>query len=162
MRGDTEITTSNSALFLRYSADVRWTPKTIKDRRRELGLRQEDLAEQLGVSLRSVTSWERGEAIPRRPALLDAVLGGPGTDEQDEPTTVIDLSGATPVELVAALLEKVAGLERENATLKSRLRAAELGIEEGPVPADVWDDPDLIEGAPPEENPGEEPRHASS
>lgn len=160
MRVDPEITTSNSAHFLRYSADVRWTPKAIKDRRRELGLRQEDLAEQLGVSLRSVTSWERGEATPRHPTLLDTVLGA--ADEQDEPAAGVDLTGATPVELVAALLEKVAGLERENATLKARLRAAELGIEEGPVPADVWTDPNLIEGTHPGDNPGDEPRHASS
>lgn len=160
MRGVTETTTSMFCVFLRYPADVRWTPAKIKERRDALGLTQQGLADALGVAKRSVVSWERGEAAPRRLTTLDAVLGDPGVDEEAPQRP--DLSGSTPVELVAALLEKVAGLERENAALKSRLRAAELGIEEGPVPADVWADPNLIEGTHPDDNPGDEPRHASS
>ena len=170
MRGAPEITASTSAYFLRYPAGVRWTPQRIKERRGELGWRQEDLAEQLGVSLRSVTSWERGEAAPRHPALLNAVLGDPGTDEQDEPAPRRDLTAATPVELVATLLSKVTslereaakvpGLEREVTALREQLRNS-FGIEEGPVPDEIWSDPDLIEGPQSDGDPDDEQRHAS-
>ncbi len=39
--------------------------ETLKIRREELGLGQEDLAERIGVSQQTVSRWEKGLALPR-------------------------------------------------------------------------------------------------
>lgn len=150
MRGDPESTSSHSAGFLRYPAGVRWTPQKIKDRRRDAGLSQKDLAELLGVSLRSITSWEIGEAVPRNLTALDTALGQPGEDTEPA-APAPGLADATPIELVSALLTKIHALERENLELRHRLDGARppehgLGVEEGPMPPELWQDPDRIEG----------------
>jgi transcriptional regulator with XRE-family HTH domain len=165
MRGDPESTSSRSAGFLRYPAGVRWTPQKIKDRRRDAGLSQKDLAELLGVSLRSITSWEIGEAAPRNLTALDTALGQPGEDTEPTPPAT-GLADATPIELVSALLTKIHDLERENLELRHRLdtRADErsLGVEEGPVPPELWDDPELVEGKPRRDEPGEPPARVAT
>lgn len=43
--------------------------KEIKGLRKELGLSQEQLAREIGVSLRSVARWESGEGKPSQMAL---------------------------------------------------------------------------------------------
>jgi len=45
------------------------TPQTVKDFRKKLGLSQKAFAELLGVSLRTVQRWERGESKPSKMAL---------------------------------------------------------------------------------------------
>jgi putative transcriptional regulator len=49
-------------------------PSTIKEVRRQLGLSQEDLARELGVSYATVNRWENSQAKPSRlaRAQLDA------------------------------------------------------------------------------------------
>lgn len=54
----------------------------IKSGRERQHMTQKDLADELGVSLRTVGSWERGESVPRnRMAALAEVLGMEGTSE---------------------------------------------------------------------------------
>jgi len=45
------------------------TPQMVKDFRKKLGLSQKAFAELLGVSLRTVQRWERGESKPSKLAL---------------------------------------------------------------------------------------------
>jgi DNA-binding transcriptional regulator YiaG len=48
----------------------------IKNGRERVGMTQQNLADAVGVSLRTVGSWERGESIPRnRAAMVAEVLG---------------------------------------------------------------------------------------
>lgn len=44
--------------------------ETLKERRRALGLSQEKVAEQLGVSRQAVTKWEAGQSVPSPENLL--------------------------------------------------------------------------------------------
>lgn len=153
MRVGAETTSSSFCAFLRYGGSVRWPPHKIRERRDALGWTQQQLADVLGVAKRSVVSWERGEAAPRRLATLDAVLGEAHSGAEEPETARSD---RTAVELVTALLVKigelereaarVTALEREVADLRRQLRMAQLGIEEGPVPDDLWSDPDLVQG----------------
>lgn len=54
----------------------------IKSGRERLRMTQQQLADELGVSLRTVGAWERGESIPRnRMAAINEVLGGEGVSE---------------------------------------------------------------------------------
>lgn len=68
---------SNFCVSLRYGPHVRWTADAIKQRRDKLGLTQQQLADRLEVSLRTVTAWESGASKPRRTSSLDRVLGSP-------------------------------------------------------------------------------------
>lgn len=51
---------------------------TVRNRRIELGLRQEDLAERSGLSLRAIQNYEAGNVLPRPSSfiLLAATLSG--------------------------------------------------------------------------------------
>ena len=62
------------ALQLQEELGKRLTPKEIKDLRRKLGLSQKAFAKQLGVSLRTVQRWERGESKPSKMALFHLAL----------------------------------------------------------------------------------------
>jgi DNA-binding transcriptional regulator YiaG len=54
----------------------------IKSGRERQHMTQQELADELGVSLRTVGSWERGESVPRnRAAALAEVLGMEGVSE---------------------------------------------------------------------------------
>lgn len=47
----------------------------IKKRRKELGLKQEDLAKKLGVSVKTISNYENGEVIPEsKKELLHSIL----------------------------------------------------------------------------------------
>lgn len=47
----------------------------IKNRRKELGLKQAELAKKLGVSLKTISNYENGEVIPEsKIALLRSIL----------------------------------------------------------------------------------------
>ena len=43
-------------------------PKLVKEVRRKLGLSQEDLAHELGVSFATVNRWENGKTMPSKMA----------------------------------------------------------------------------------------------
>ena len=42
----------------------------IKERRKQAGLSQEQLAEQLGVSRQAISKWESGKAVPETDTLI--------------------------------------------------------------------------------------------
>ena len=59
-----------------------FTAEDIKNGRERLRMTQQQLADEMGVSLRTVGAWERGESVPRnRMAALAEVLGGEGVSE---------------------------------------------------------------------------------
>jgi DNA-binding transcriptional regulator YiaG len=59
-----------------------FTAEDIKNARERLRMTQQQLADELGVSLRTVGAWERGESVPRnRMAALAEALGGEGVSE---------------------------------------------------------------------------------
>jgi transcriptional regulator with XRE-family HTH domain len=94
--------------FLRYRSSVRWTPEAIRQQRESRGWTQPELAEALGVSPRSISSWEAGTARPRNITSLNRLLGdGDMNDEQE-----VTLAEASPAELVAELLRRIGSLER--------------------------------------------------
>ena len=45
-------------------------PEKVKEARSELGLTQKELAEQVGVSLRTITAYEKGDKLPRMSTML--------------------------------------------------------------------------------------------
>lgn len=56
----------------------------IKKKRKELGLTQADLAKSLGVSLRTVSNYEKGEVIPEtKQGLLHTILSNNSTKEPE-------------------------------------------------------------------------------
>lgn len=59
-----------------------FTAEDIKNGRERLRMTQQQLADEMGVSLRTVGAWERGESVPRnRMAALAEALGGEGVSE---------------------------------------------------------------------------------
>ncbi len=56
-------------------SDMKVTAEQIKEGRDRRGITQADLAKELGVSMRTIGSWERGESIPRNRvgALIEAL-----------------------------------------------------------------------------------------
>lgn len=133
MRGQVGVPTTSFCAFLRYRAVVRWTPETIRDRREALGWTQQQLADALGVSLRSVTAWERGEATPRRLSDLNRVLGPaqPGS-------TAPPLDKASDAELVAELARRLAARHDHTAAVSGA-----LGPRRETPPPEIWADPSL-------------------
>jgi transcriptional regulator with XRE-family HTH domain len=95
---------SGNCAFLRYRSRVKWTAEMIKQRRQSLGWTQQDLADALGVTLRSVTSWERGEAAPRNLARLDEALADGVADRGPA------LKDASAVELAQELVARLQGV----------------------------------------------------
>lgn len=56
----------------------------IKKKRKELGLTQADLAKSLGVSLRTISNYEKGEVIPEtKQGLLHAILSNNSINEPE-------------------------------------------------------------------------------
>lgn len=71
--------------------------ETLKERRRALGLSQEKVAEQLGVSRQAVTKWEAGQSVPSPENLLAlARLYETSLDELTE-QTVEKKGGPNPI-----------------------------------------------------------------
>jgi transcriptional regulator with XRE-family HTH domain len=93
---------------------VRWTPARIKERRLDLGLSQQALADLLGVHVRSVTSWEAGGAVPRNQARLDAVLGS-AARPPPAPSLRPRLDEADEIELLNELTRRIFELRRRAA-----------------------------------------------
>ena len=81
---------------------MQWTPAAIRRHRVLRGWNQDDAANALGVSRRSISSWESGEARPqgRHADALDRVIGTPAPS--DDPT----LSQASFMQLVTALVAR--------------------------------------------------------
>lgn len=87
----------------------------IRRARERANLTQEELAERVGVSLRTVGNWERGSSVPRsREGMIRAVLGDHafGTSE-DEPS----LSAASDAELIAEVAKRLSRTQQGNASL---------------------------------------------
>lgn len=82
-----------------------WTKEQIRRARERKGWSQEELAEELGVSVTSVSSWERGVARPRNLAALDGVFSG----VDDSPT----VKAASEAELLVELLARTEARNRE-------------------------------------------------
>lgn len=86
----------------------------IRYARERAGLTQEQVAEAVGVSLRTVGSWERGENVPRnRLAKLEDVLGtrlrepvGPSPQDA-EPGRLPVGSGVQPLDLTGLSPEDI-------------------------------------------------------
>lgn len=93
---------------------MRWTSDRIRSARERLGLSQGEAAERLGVSTTSVSSWERGIAVPRNLAALDDLFG-----EADDSVT---LKRATKKQLIFELLER----EIEEEAAEQELRKLEI------------------------------------
>lgn len=74
---------------------MRTTGDEIREARERLRITQADLAKRLGVSMRTVGSWERGESIPRnRLGAIRELLGlGDGFAEKDSRTELVRLMG---------------------------------------------------------------------
>ena len=75
--------------------------RRIAQARKEAGLTQRELADQVGVTLRSVQAWERGEAHPYRhlPVLqrvlgrdAEWLVGGPSADSAEKQPATIRLN----------------------------------------------------------------------
>lgn len=81
------------------------------------GLSREDLADQLGISLRTLGSWERGDngGALRKRAKIEKVLG---------PVEVFDLNGPTLSEALASLRIASANLDKARDILYA-LRSSE-------------------------------------
>lgn len=47
-------------------SETKWTAEAVKDLRQRLGLTQEEMANKLGVTVASITRWERGITKPTR------------------------------------------------------------------------------------------------
>lgn len=98
----------SSAHVLRYRHVVRWTSEKIRERRDDLGMTQEQLAERVGASLRTVWGWEDG-ATPQKKwtEKLDEVLGEPRAGVRAVP---LEDKGAA--QLVAEIAERLTELAR--------------------------------------------------
>lgn len=90
-----------------YAGPVEWTGPAIQKARDDLGLTQKQLADRLGVTINTVSSWETGGATPRKAgvrAKLSDVLGSPPSGTPSR----LDIKGMPLAELTA-LLAVVAG-----------------------------------------------------
>ena len=66
-------------------SDMNITPEQMKNARERMRMTQAQLAEEAGVSLRTVSSWERGESSPlNRSAVVAEILGINTEDEGPE------------------------------------------------------------------------------
>lgn len=77
----------------------------IRAAREAAGLTQQQLANALGVTLRTVGNWERGESVPRnREAKIRSILANhlPGFSQDS-----ISLERATDMELLAELAKRL-------------------------------------------------------
>lgn len=53
-------------------------PEELRKARQDLGLTQEQWAQRLGVSVRTVSRWELGESAPRNKMQKEAIIGSVG------------------------------------------------------------------------------------
>lgn len=97
----------SAAQLLRYRRVVRWTPEKVRERREALDLTQEQLAERVGASLRTVWGWEDG-AMPQKKwtAKLDEVLG-------DQAPRGVDWTQVSDAQLLAQLAMRLDVVARD-------------------------------------------------
>ena len=90
--------------------------------RERAGLTQGEVAKRVGVSLRSVGNWERGESVPRsKEALIRAVLGE--HLQSTEPEQGATLRTASDAELLAEIARRFTRrAEPQPVTLESPAR----------------------------------------
>lgn len=88
----------------------------IRSARERAGLTQQQLGEMVGVGLRTVGNWERGETVPRnREATLRRVLAG-HLDDASEPAV---LRAVADAEIVAEVARRMS---------RTQERTGELGV----------------------------------
>lgn len=100
------------------------TGQQIRDARERAGLTQEQLAQRVGVTLRTVGNWERGASVPRnRLARIREVL--PDLDRSDD--RGVDLRSASDVEVLAEIARRFArtGEDEEHVRSAPITRAGE-------------------------------------
>lgn len=96
---------------------------------------QQELADALSVSLRTVGNWERTGVVPRKHwGAVEAVFGAidptpAHTNESRRARLINDLEKFTAGDLAAALESQVLELERENAELKRENRQLESHVQ---------------------------------
>lgn len=104
------------------------TGEQIRAARERAGLTQEELGRRLGVSMRTVGNWERGQTVPRnRMAALEAALRD-HLDDTDAPP----LRSASDAELLAEIARRFARGRDERGDGDVSRDAASIG---GPVTA---------------------------
>ena len=84
----------------------------IKQRREELGLTQEQFAEQLGLTTNYISTIERGASFPRYDKLV-AIINGLETSETSADSIFCDVIEHTTEYRATWLSEKIAGLPPE-------------------------------------------------
>lgn len=102
-------------------SDMRITAEQIKDARDRKNMTQEELAREIGVTSRTIGSWERGEVIPRaRVAALAEAL-----DIPDAPTEYqwSDQSVRTRIGALAKQRREELGLSRDAFARRAGLRS---------------------------------------
>lgn len=104
----------------------------IKENRKKLGLTQSDLAEKIGVTLKTIQNYEKGETIPvSKLALLHNVLNQKDTHKVEEPPEVYSLNSGTykkieEVEEVIKEREKIISLSKDNSVIEHQKEIIKL------------------------------------
>ncbi|MDJ0319791.1 helix-turn-helix domain-containing protein [Pseudarthrobacter sp. PS3-L1] len=126
-----------------YESEAMISGEQIRSAREASGLTQQELAKQLGVTLRTVGNWERGESVPRNrePAIRQLLARYMGA----KAAVVNILDGATDMELLAEIARRMAradvrataNSERlpkrpEDYRLAAREQDSEVGIDQMP------------------------------
>lgn len=82
--------------------------RQIRQAREARGLTQEQLAQAIGVGMRTVGNWERGETVPKnRLGMLLSFFGLDQAADSDDP-----LRSASEITLLTELLRRAAERER--------------------------------------------------
>ena len=82
--------------------------KEIRRLREARGLTQEQLAQAVGVGMRTVGAWERGETVPlNRMGMLEEFFGV--SEEVDGPT----VRAASEMDLLAELMRRASARQRQ-------------------------------------------------
>ena len=105
----------------------------IKENRKKLGLTQAELAERVGVSLKTISNYENGEVIPEsKKALLLKILSSNKVDKTEESSEAhTKLSGysnkiAEKEEEINARLETIKLLKEKNKDTSHQLKIIEI------------------------------------
>lgn len=104
----------------------------IKKKRKELKLTQEELAEKVGVTRRTIVSYEKGALIPESTAkLLESLLFKARTlDTVAEPTVEYGKNASAQDKLIASQEETIATLREEVQYYRKELSQANQTIRE--------------------------------
>lgn len=116
---------------------MKWTASAIRRARADRGWTQRQLADQLGASIRSVASWERGEAAPQPhwDVKLDRLLHDESTPELTPQMITEALARAHDTELLGEFLRRLNHARRH-------------GHHTGHDPTDLDSHTDVTEGPP--------------